>query len=124
MRDGSRDGAVLKHAMDRSLGNVYKFIPEWNLEDMADPTSSLLLDMLKRRAITSLMEQYCGSPDGTPGDAAVIRDMMDKRNLRHANPLKDSYTLFLGDDQYGMTYTIQPGVDQQEVLRGFAAAIR
>ena len=64
MKDGSRNGEVLKHSLDASLGNVCKFIPEWNLRDITDPNSGLLLSMLRHRATTSLVEQYCDSPDG------------------------------------------------------------
>lgn len=43
---------------------------------MTDPASDRLPSMLRRRAITILVEQYCDSPDGTRGDAGFILDMM------------------------------------------------
>src|SRR4029434_11360401 len=47
---GTPDGAVLQHPTDRALGNVYKFIPECNLRDIAESGPDFLLDLLRHRA--------------------------------------------------------------------------
>lgn len=54
IKAGTADGVVLKHARDRSLGICYKVVPEWNLRDITDPNSDLLLDLLKHRATKTL----------------------------------------------------------------------
>ncbi|KAL2107278.1 hypothetical protein VUR80DRAFT_5445 [Thermomyces stellatus] len=98
-------------------------MPEWNLRDITDPSSDLLLSMLRRRATTSLVDQYCDSPDGTQGDASFIFDMMQKRNLSNVNSYKDSYTVFYDEDKYGSSFTIAEGA-RDEVMRGMAPALR
>ncbi|SPO01572.1 uncharacterized protein DNG_04245 [Cephalotrichum gorgonifer] len=124
MKAGTPDGVVLEHSMDRALGNVCKFIPEWNLRDTAYSGPEPLLAMLKRRATTSLLDQYHDDPTtGRPGDANVILDMMERRNLCHANPFKDSYSLFMDNEQYGVSYTI-PGPNRDEILKGFTTAMQ
>jgi len=50
MKAGATDGTILKYPIDRSLGNVYKFLPKWNLRDITDPNSNSLLDILRHRA--------------------------------------------------------------------------
>jgi hypothetical protein len=63
---GAADGAVLKHPLDRSLGEVYKIIPELNLNDiMGNP--DFLLNILKYRATATLFDQYCTGVNGGPG---------------------------------------------------------
>jgi hypothetical protein len=57
LRAGARNGVVLKDSTDISMGNVYKFIPEWNLRDITAPSSDFLLDMIKHRATTPLQSQ-------------------------------------------------------------------
>ncbi|KAJ5531293.1 hypothetical protein N7527_004686 [Penicillium freii] len=60
LKAGAADGAVLKHPLDRSLGDVYKVIPELNLNDiMSNP--DFLLNILKYRATATLFEQFCSS---------------------------------------------------------------
>ena len=100
----SRNGEVLRHPLDTSLDNVCKFMSEWNLRDVADfaSDSHSLLTMLRRRATTSLIGQYCGDPvSGARGDAGFIPYMMERRNLQNANLYKDRYTLLLDVSQYG-----------------------
>ncbi|KAG4274524.1 hypothetical protein FPRO04_09191 [Fusarium proliferatum] len=100
MRAGSADGLVLKHSSDVSLGNVYKFIPEWNLEDITAPNSDFLLDILKHRSTKTLFEQYAEGVSGTLGDRHLIEKMVREKNLRHVDPFKHSYTYFC-DEKYG-----------------------
>ncbi|USP77438.1 ipa protein [Curvularia clavata] len=108
MQAGSRDGAVLKHAEDTSLENVYKFIPEWNIRDVTSPSSNFFLDMLKHRATSPLQTQYMTGFNGRPGDHAHILDMMQRKNLKlnNASEYKDCYTLFLTEDGYGESVKI------------------
>ncbi|KIW66112.1 hypothetical protein PV04_08316 [Phialophora macrospora] len=122
IKAGAADGVVLKHPLDRSLGNVYKIIPEINLRDITDPESDFFLDLLKYRATNTLLDQYMTGLNGGPGDHAFIKQMMDTRNLHLANPDKNGFTLFLDEDQYGQSMTIVREASQ--VLAGLATAIR
>lgn len=108
LRNGAHEGAVLKHAEDTSLENVYKFIPEWNIRDIASPSSDFLLDMLKFRATVPLQTQYTTGFNGRPGDHAHIVDMMQSKNLKlnNASELKNCYTLFITEDGYGQSVKI------------------
>lgn len=56
MKAGAADGIVLQHSLDRSMGNVYKIMPEFNLRDITEPGSNSLLDLLKHRATKTLFE--------------------------------------------------------------------
>ncbi|KAF5018007.1 hypothetical protein F66182_10033 [Fusarium sp. NRRL 66182] len=121
MRAGAAEGRVLKHASDASLGNVYKFIPEWNLADITEPNSDFLLDMLKHRSTTSLWEQYFRGPNGAAGDGEHINEMARTKNLRHTNAFKNCYTFFMSE-KYGESFKI---ADQHldETLAAFKTAI-
>ncbi|KLO99557.1 uncharacterized protein Y057_5004 [Fusarium fujikuroi] len=121
MRAGSADGLVLKHSSDVSLGNVYKFIPEWNLEDITAPNSDFLLDILKHRSTKTLFEQYAEGVSGTLGDRHLIEKMVREKNLRHVDPFKHSYTYFY-DEKYGQSFTVQPK-HLEEVMKGLRIAV-
>ncbi|KAI4702206.1 hypothetical protein J4E81_002568 [Alternaria sp. BMP 2799] len=125
MQAGSRDGAVLKHAEDTSLENVYKFIPEWNIRDITAPSSNFFLDMLKHRATLPLKDQYATGFNGRPGDHAHIVDMMQRKNLRlqDAAQFKNCYTLFLTEDGYGESVQIL-AEKREEVLANMKPAIQ
>ncbi|RYP46775.1 hypothetical protein DL768_007064 [Monosporascus sp. mg162] len=116
MKAGAADGAVLQHSTDISLGNVCKFVPEWNLRDITAPQSDFFLDLLKHRATTSLEEQYVS------GDHELITKMMRTRNLRHIDPFKDCYTFFIDGDMYGNSVRLVK--DKEESLQAFQPAIR
>ncbi|KAM0249261.1 hypothetical protein ACHAP5_002913 [Fusarium lateritium] len=121
MKEGMAEGAVLKHSSDTSLGNVYKFIPEWNLADLTDPKSDRLLDILKYRATTSLCEQYSAGVNGSPGDFELIDEMTKKKNLRHVNSFTNCYTFFY-EEKYGESIKVSPQhID--EVLASLRVAI-
>ncbi|KAG9185453.1 hypothetical protein G6011_07997 [Alternaria panax] len=124
MQAGSRDGAVLKHAEDTSLETVYKFIPEWNLREIASPSSNFFLDMLKHRATSPLQSQYMTGFNGRPGDHAHIVDMMKRKDLKlkNASQYKDCYTLFLTEDGYGESVKILAEM-REEVLANMKPAI-
>jgi hypothetical protein len=125
MQAGSRDGAVLKHAEDTSLEDVYKFIPEWNFRDITAPSSDFFLDMLKHRATVPLKDQYAAGFNGRPGDHAHIVDMMQRKNLRlnDAAQYKNGYTLFLTEDGYGESVKIL-AEKREEVLANMKPAIQ
>ena len=122
MKAGAADGVVLKDPLDDSLGNVYMFMPEWNLRDITDPSSDSLLDLLKHRAEASLFQQYCRGLRSGPGDHAHIVEMMHTENLKHVNSFHNCYTFFTDDDKYGNSYHLVSNIAQ--TLRAFAPAIQ
>jgi hypothetical protein len=122
IKAGAADGVVLKHSLDRSMGNVYKIIPEINLRDITKPDSDFLLDLLKHRATNTILDQYMTGVNGGLGDHAFIKQMMDTRNLRLTNPDKNGFTLFLDEDRYGQTMAIVR--DAPQVLAGLALSIK
>ncbi|KAI1738243.1 hypothetical protein F4680DRAFT_426560 [Xylaria scruposa] len=121
MKAGARRGEVLKHSRDPSMGNVCKFMPEWNLKDVTEAGSDFLLNLLEYRATKSLEEQYCAGFDNSQGDYELIVEMMRTRNLRHVDPFKDSYTMFIGGDRYGWSFEIVE--DKEGILAGLRVAI-
>ncbi|KAJ8105096.1 hypothetical protein ONZ43_g7563 [Nemania bipapillata] len=121
MKAGTPDQVVLKHSRDASMGNVCKFMPEWNLKDVTAAGSDFLLRMLEHRATKSLGEQYIAGFDDGPGDHQFIVEMMRTRNLRHVHSFPNSYTFFLDGDKYGQSYTIVK--DKENALAGFKPAI-
>ncbi|KAI0534267.1 hypothetical protein GGR58DRAFT_65873 [Xylaria digitata] len=121
MRAGTPDGVVLKHSRDASMGNVCKFMPEWNLRDITAAGSDFLLRMLEYRATKSLEEQYISGFDNSLGDYAHIVDMMRTRNLRHIESFPDCYTFFMDGDNYGRSFKILK--EKEEALAGLKPAI-
>jgi hypothetical protein len=120
LKAGAADGAVLKHSLDTSLGNVYKIVPELNLKDISTEPE-FLLGHLKHRATTSLFQQYCDGALGSPGDRNFILEMMAKKNLRHVDSFKNSYTFFM-DERYGDSFKVLS--NHQETLAAFEPAMR
>jgi hypothetical protein len=110
VRAGSAEGIVLRHRLDRSMGNVCKIIPEWNLRDLAESGPDFALALLKHRATTTLLTQYLGpSPAGGPGDRDLIDLMIRTRGLQHVNPYLNCYTFFLDEgENYGRAVRIPP----------------
>ncbi|KAF5714562.1 hypothetical protein FMUND_7371 [Fusarium mundagurra] len=117
------EGQVLKHSRDASLGNVCKFIPEWNLKDITDPDSDLLLDILKHRAKKSLTEQYRSGHNGTAGDLDLIDEMTRTRNLRHVDDFKNCFTFF-DEREYGFSFRVPAGQNVKEALSGMESAMQ
>lgn len=97
------DGIVLNHSLDYSMGNWFQFCPEWNLQDIANPASDLLLSIIKHRATTSLVDQYKGVYFGR-GDAKIIRFSVEIFNLQHAEKFPYWYTDFRTEENYGRLY--------------------
>ncbi|KAH7234142.1 hypothetical protein B0J15DRAFT_571794 [Fusarium solani] len=120
MQAGAADGEVLKHPSDVSLGAVYKFIPEWNLRDISEPGSDFFLELLKHRATTTLVQQYCGFNGGL-GDYHHMVNVMDRTYLRHADSFEDCYTFFI-DEKYGVSVKLSH--EKEKSLAVFAPAVR
>jgi hypothetical protein len=120
MKAGAAEGVVLKHSLDASMGQVCKFLPEWNLRDITAPGSDFLLQILEYRATHSLEEQYISGFDDRPGDYELIVNMMRTRNLRHIDSFTDCYTFFM-NGEYGRSFRILK--DKEETLAGFKPAI-
>lgn len=121
IKAGTLDGAVLNNRQDTSLGQVHRIMPEWNLRDLALSGPSVLLDMMKFRATTSLFDQYRTGPNDTPGDAEFIRRSI-QNGLRPSQPRLNCYTLFMDEEQYGDSYDL--GHQKEQALQAFAPAIR
>jgi hypothetical protein len=119
MRDGAANGEVMKNRSDTNPGNMLKFIPEWNLQDITSPSSDYLLEILKHRATTTLLEQYAGGINGAPGDHAHIVQIMQTKSLEHANAakLKKCFTLFIDEENYGQS------IENTEANSGFLTAM-
>ncbi|KAF5551845.1 hypothetical protein FMEXI_3099 [Fusarium mexicanum] len=114
---------VLKHSRDASLGSLCKFMPEWNLDDITDPDSNLFLDIIKHRAMTPLTEQYRRGHNGTAGDLDLIDEMARTRNLRHANPFKNCFTVFT-EEEYGYCFRVPICVNDEEIQSGLESGIQ
>ena len=123
LRAGAAEGVVLKHPRDLTLGNVYKIMPEWNLRDVTEPDSDFLLQLLEHRATKSLLEQYSQGVNGGLGDAEVIRNSMNVRNLRHVETFPNSFTMFIDEAQYGQSYTASDSAKYKETMAGLASAV-
>ncbi|KAH6666603.1 hypothetical protein B0J14DRAFT_195542 [Halenospora varia] len=123
MKAGAADGVVLKDPLDRSMGNVYKILPELNLRDISAPGSDYLLDLLKHRATKTLHQQYCEGPHDGPGDHGFILNSMQVNNLQHASSFRYSFTTFLDEDGYGQSYKSKTLKDHNEVMQNLSVAV-
>lgn len=112
LKAGTPDGVVLRNPTDNSMGNVYKFIPELNLRDIAESGPDFLLSLIKHRATTSLFQQYCEGNGGGPGDHGFILEMERTKGLRHVQKFPKSFSLFLDENQYGESFTMQGAVNE------------
>jgi len=120
---GAAEGLVLKDPMDRSLGNVYKLIPELNLHDITEPGSDYLLDLLKHRATKSLCEQYCKGVNHGPGDAIFISNSMRVNNLRHVNSFRSCFTLFMDEEKYGQSFRVTNPAHYEQTMAALSMAV-
>ncbi|KAI1825033.1 hypothetical protein F4861DRAFT_220873 [Xylaria intraflava] len=121
MKAGTPDGEVLKHSRDIAMGNVYKFMPEWNLKDITAAGSDFFLHMFEHRATKSLEEQYIAGFDNRPGDHEHIVEMMRTHNLRHAESFPNCFTMFMSGEFYGRSFKILK--EKDETLGGLKPAI-
>ncbi|OJJ51136.1 hypothetical protein ASPZODRAFT_11979 [Penicilliopsis zonata CBS 506.65] len=119
MKAGAANGEVLKNPTDRSMGNVYKMLPEWNLRDVTEPESDYLLDMLKHRATKTLVEQY------QQGDAEFIFNSIRDNGLRHADEskLKYCFALFMDEQSYGRCMQVTDPARYQQTMSDLAFAV-
>ncbi|EFX01370.1 ipa protein [Grosmannia clavigera kw1407] len=122
LKAGLVDGGVLAHPLDRSLGDVYKFVPEINLRDIAESGSDFLLDHLRHRANKSLIEQLQAGVRGGQGDLDFIELMMRTKNLRHATRFRNCITFFMDDEKYGESFEIAR--EKGEVLNKITPALK
>ncbi|EDO00331.1 hypothetical protein SS1G_14201 [Sclerotinia sclerotiorum 1980 UF-70] len=97
---GVAENAYLKHSRDQPLGNPWKVVSELNLDDMVTEPD-FLLDHLRHRATTSLLDQYREGVRDGPGDCIFILESMRDNNLRHVDDFKYCYTRFDNEDTYG-----------------------
>ncbi|KAK1837630.1 ipa protein [Colletotrichum chrysophilum] len=114
LKAGAANGDILRHPLDTRLGNVYKFIPEWNIRDLTEPDSDLLLDRLKHRATLSLEEQYFRGLDGSDGDHDHILTMMRTKRLRHVASFENCFTTFMDSrtSRYGRSFRLLRDIDE------------
>lgn len=123
LKAGAADGAVLKYRHDTSMGNIHKMVPEWNLQDITQPGSDFLLDLLRHRATQPLMYQYAtGMKPGELGDLDFISEMMRTRGLKHIDSFIDCWSYFMSDEDYGMSYVIK--ADREGFLSEMAPCIQ
>lgn len=123
LKAGAAEGRVLKTPTDRTMGNVYKVMPELNLRDIGEPESDFLLDILKHRATKSISEQYIEGVNGGPGDATFILESMRTTGLRHNKTFRYSFTVFLDEDRYGQSFTVPDRTRYQEVMAGMSKGV-
>jgi hypothetical protein len=122
-RAGAAQGRVLKDPADRSMGNVYKVIPELNLCNIAESGSDYLLDLLKHRATKSLIEQYREGINGGPGDHLFILNSMRDNKLRHADHFRYCFTTFLDENDYGKSYKTANANIFAQTMAGLSTAV-
>ncbi|KAF5617606.1 uncharacterized protein FTJAE_12624 [Fusarium tjaetaba] len=116
-------GQPLKHSRDPLLGNLSKFIPEWNIDDITDPDSNLFLDILKHRASTSMSVQVRSGHNGTAGDLDIIDEMTRSRDLSLVDECTNCFTV-LHEWQYGSRFLIPPVYNDMVVLPELKSAIQ
>jgi hypothetical protein len=71
MLESIGDGIALRYSSDRRLGDLYRFIPEYNLQDMTTAPGHFL-SIFTFRASTSLHSQLYEGANGGPGDRAIL----------------------------------------------------
>ncbi|PYH90739.1 hypothetical protein BO71DRAFT_333764 [Aspergillus ellipticus CBS 707.79] len=111
IRAGLADGNLPKDSTDKSLGNSWRLVPEWNLKDLAESGSDFVLDMISHRATTSLPEQFIQGVDGGPGDGEVVFELMGNNEIEQIQcRCPNEFTLFANGPDYGSYCTIRdPG---------------
>ena len=102
MRASVGDGKLLKHGRDRRLGDLYKYIPEYNLQDMTSEPEHFL-NIFQFRASTPLYHQlYEGASEGL-----ADRELMEKTGMRCRGVSSEEKTIFLEGEHYGKSF--EPG---------------
>lgn len=103
MRESSGDGKVLKHSGDRTLGNFYMFVPEYNLRDMASEPEHFL-SILRFRASTPLSRQLYEGVNEGPGD----REVVEKTGMCYRDAPPEERMVFLEGENYGKMIMPRP----------------
>ncbi|KAH1584875.1 hypothetical protein KXX69_009137 [Aspergillus fumigatus] len=121
VKAGAAEGAILADPKDRTLGNMYKLIPEWNLQDLLQPESDYLLDHLKHRATNSLRDQYQSGVHGTAGDRVFVLENID--HLGRTRSTRGGFMLFINDAEYGESFVFEETPDRDRMMTELSAAI-
>jgi hypothetical protein len=121
VKAGAAEGALLTAPTDQTLGNMYKLIPEWNLQDLIQPESDYLLDQIKRRATNSLRDQYQSGVHGTAGDHAFVLENID--HLGRTRSTRGGFMLFINDAEYGESFVFEETPDRDTMMTGLSTAI-
>jgi len=77
MLESIGENMALKHSRDRSLGDLYKVIPEYNLRDMT-PTPEHFLSIFELQASTSVYNHHY---EGAKALAEVLETVRPSRDL-------------------------------------------
>ncbi|GAB7328234.1 hypothetical protein MBLNU13_g00252t1 [Cladosporium sp. NU13] len=103
MKGSTGDGKVLNNSRDRKLGVLYKYIPEYNLQDMTSKPEHFL-NIFKFRASTPLYHQlYEGASEGL-----ADREVMEKPGMHYRGVSREEKTIFLEGEHYGKSF--MPGL--------------
>ncbi|KAK1143578.1 hypothetical protein N8T08_006188 [Aspergillus melleus] len=94
-------GLVLDSYDDESRGEIGFLIPEWNLQDLAEPDSDLLLDLIKHRATNWLSDQYLMGPNGELGDEKHILETIDCGDTPYEELENENFRCFASEYHYG-----------------------
>jgi hypothetical protein len=117
MRQSSGDGKVLKHSGDRTLGNFYMFVPEYNLRDMSSEPEHFL-SILRFRASTPLSHQLYEGVNEGPGD----REIVEKTGMYYRDAPPEERMVFLEGENYGkmiMPRPVSSGSDPRDTTDFF-----
>lgn len=122
VRSGAAEGFVLASPTDQA-SDMYKIIPEWNLQDLAQSGSRYFLDHLQHRATHSLLEQYLNGVHGTLGDCAFIMKSISGNGLRHPQPFSNCFSLFIDENIYGRPFELVESAKLGELISGLSTAV-
>lgn len=76
-------GLILKDHEDDAFGDMCFIVPEWNLHELAEPNSDLLLDLIHHRASTWLSDQYVFGPNNGLGNEGFILELIHQSNTTY-----------------------------------------
>jgi len=103
MKGSTGDGKVLNNSRDRRLGVLYKYIPEYNLQDMTSKPEHFL-NIFKFRASTPLYHQLYESAS----EGLADRELIEKHGIRHRGVSSEEKTMFLEGEHYGKSFMPGP----------------
>ncbi|KAI9037235.1 uncharacterized protein KD926_000672 [Aspergillus affinis] len=94
-------GLVLDSYEDESRGEMGFLIPEWNLQDLADPDSDLLLDLIQHRATNWLSDQYLMGSNNELGDEKHILEIIECGDTPYEELENENFRCFASEYHYG-----------------------